>query len=45
MPMYFLPLGIEANSQEEAEQKALKFQQIVTAHKPDKKQIELQSPY
>ena len=48
MPTYFLPLGIEANSKEEAEQKALKFQQIASEYKQDKeskKQDELQSPY
>jgi len=47
MPTYFLPLGIEANSKEEAEQKVLKFQQIASEYKPVKesrKQDNLQSP-
>lgn len=45
MPTYFLPLGIEAHSKEEAEQKALKFQQIASEYKPDKEQDELRSPH
>jgi hypothetical protein len=38
MSMYNILFGIEANSQKEAEQKALKFQQIVSEHEPKKEQ-------
>jgi hypothetical protein len=41
MPMYNVLFGIEANSQKEAEQKALKFQQIVTDYKPLKEQQDI----
>ncbi|MBS1779249.1 MAG: hypothetical protein JST70_07980 [Bacteroidetes bacterium] len=34
MAMYNVQFGIEAKSQKEAEQKALKFQQIVSEHDP-----------
>jgi hypothetical protein len=38
MAMYNVLFGIEANSQKEAEQKALKFQQIVSEHEPKKEE-------
>ncbi len=34
MAIHFVPVGIEANSKEEAEQKVIKLQQIATAYKP-----------
>jgi|GEM_PF-5763429 len=37
MAIHFVPVGIEANSKEEAEQKVIKLQQIATAYKPPEK--------
>jgi hypothetical protein len=37
MAIHFVPVGIEANSKEEAEQKVVKLQQIATAYKPPEK--------
>jgi hypothetical protein len=40
MPIYFLPLGIEAGSKKEAEQKILKLHHIASAYTVDKENKE-----
>lgn len=40
MNIHYIPVGIEANSKEEAEQKILKLQQIAASHR-ENKQISL----
>lgn len=40
MTIHYVPVGIEANSQEEAEQKILKLQHIASQYKPPEQQPE-----